>query len=71
LQVLNSHDGLFESFAYDLFLLLELMHLFVSAPQRFAPNGFLGSQLVEFFVLGHAATLAELPVIPQLHSPTE
>ena len=67
----NGDDGLFESFAQVLIRLLRLCQLFVFAPQGVAQGCFLGSQLCEFFILRHAATLADLPVIPQLHSPTE
>jgi hypothetical protein len=31
----------------------------------------LGSQLFEIFILRHAATVADQPVIPQLHRPSE
>jgi len=55
----NGLDGFFEPLAYDLFLLLELMQLFVFAPQGFAQGCLLSSQLFEFFVFGHAATLAD------------
>lgn len=67
----NGDDGLFEPFAQVLIRLPRLFQLFVFAPQCAAQGYFLASQLFEFFILRHAATLADLPVIPQLHSPSE
>jgi len=57
----NSDDGLFESFAQVLIRLLCLFQCFVFASQGFKQGCFLGSQLFEFFIPCHAATLADGP----------
>jgi len=67
----NGDDGLFEPFAQVLIRLLRLFQFFVFAPQGVAQGCVLGSQLVQFFILRHAATLADQLVIPQLPSPSE
>jgi len=66
----NGDEGLCEPFAQVLIRLLCLLQLVVFAQQRFVQDLIIASQLVEFFILRHAATLADLPVIPQLHSPS-
>ena len=68
---LNGHDGLFKPFPQALIGLLRLCQCFVFASQGFQQGALLGSQLVEFFILGHAPTLPDLPVILQLHRPSE
>src|SRR5258708_22764482 len=57
----NGDDGLFEPLAQVLIRLVRLFQLFVFAPQRFIQGRLLGSQLVQFFVFRHAATLADCP----------
>jgi hypothetical protein len=67
----NGDDGLFEPFAQVLIRLVRLLQFFVCAPHGFEQGCFLLSQLFEFFFGRHAATLADQPVISQLHSPSE
>jgi len=57
----NGDDGLFEPFAQVLIRLVRLFQLCVFVLQRFAQCPILGSELVEFFILRHAATLADCP----------
>ena len=85
LQVLNRLDGFFESFTQVVIRFAGLLQLFVFALQLFvlalqffiftlqhsAQSPILGSELLEFFILRHTATLADLTLILQLHSPSE
>jgi len=48
-----------------------VLQFFVFALQRFTQGCILRSELLEFFILGHMATLADLALILQLHSPSE
>jgi hypothetical protein len=41
------------------------------AQQRFIQDPGITSQLGEFFIFGHAATLADQPLITQLFSPSK
>ena len=67
----NGDDGLFEPFAQVLIRLVRLFHLCVFVLQRFAQCPILLSELCEFFILCHAATLPNWAVIPQMSSPSE
>src|SRR6266571_2830356 len=67
----NGDDGLFEPFVQVLIRLLRLFQLFIFALQRFAQCPILSSELFEFFILCHAATLPNWAVIPQMSSPSE
>ena len=57
----NGDEGLFEPFAQVLPALLRLFQLAVFVLQRFAQGPILSSQLFEFFILPHTATLTERP----------
>jgi len=57
----NGDDGLFEPFAQVLIRLLRLFQLGIFVLQRFAQCPILSSQLVQFFIFRHAATLADCP----------
>ncbi len=67
----NGDEGLFEPFAQVLIRLVRLSHLCVFVLQRFAQCPMLLSELFEFFILCHAATLPNWVVIPQMSSPSE
>jgi hypothetical protein len=71
LQPFDRLDSFFEPLAQRLFHVLKLMHLLVFLVRYFTPGGPLSPELFQFFFLRHAATLPVLPLILQLHSPSE
>jgi hypothetical protein len=68
---LNGRDGFFEPFAQGLIGLVRLVQFFVFALHQLTQDRFLGSQLFQFVILRHTATLPDLTLIPQLHRPSE
>ena len=58
-QGLQGHNGLLEPFAQVLIRLAGLLQFVVFALQRFTQGCLLGSQLFQFVVFAHAATLAD------------
>jgi hypothetical protein len=64
-------DGLMESLTQHLFLVLELLRFSMFLVCYFPPGSPLCPELFQFFFLRHALTLAYLPLVLQLHSPTE
>jgi hypothetical protein len=71
LEPLYCLHGFFQGEALHLLFLLELEDLLLFLVGDVPPDPLLRSEVLQFFFLRHAATLTDLPLLPQLHSPTE